>query len=514
MFPPLASDQFDAYKAAHLLWRAGFGCTWPEAERVAKLGLAAAVEELVNFSPSPPAEPPPFLSLKESEADFQARLKELSELERNKLRGEREQAEREKIGELKFWWLNRMLASAVGGAVPPLQEKMTLFWHSHFASSFHDKIERSFPMWQQNELFRRHALAAFPEIMRAVIRDPAMLVWLDNAGSHRGRPNENFARELMELFSLGVGNYTEHDVKEGARALTGFGVQREDWSFRFDANAHDNESKSYLGETGDWSGDDVVRIICQQEACAKFMARKLLEFFVINNPGPEMIAHAAANLREGKYELKPFLKMLFTSELFYSDRAMNSVVKSPVVLAIGALKAMGVAVPAKSVLTDALRLMGQDLFFPPDVNGWPGGMTWINSNMLLVRYNFANFLLNGVSPDQFKMFNRKSAGSGAKRRDFVEKQRDPNAIEWSPRAQLKALGIESKLITAGDIVDHYVRSFLQRPAAPSYRKPLLDFAETDAAGGHRTFSILDANFDERARGLVHLIMSSPDYQLC
>lgn len=514
MFPPLGTAQFDSYKAAHLLWRAGFGCTWLEAERVAKSGVTAAVDALVDFSSSPSAARPPFLASTESDADFQTRLKELPELERKKLRGEREQAEREKIGELKFWWLKRMLTSSIGGAIPPLQEKMTLFWHSHFASSFHDKIERAFPMWQQNELFRRDALAAFPEMMRAVIRDPAMLVWLDNARSHRGRPNENFARELMELFSLGVGNYTERDVKEGARALTGFGVRREDWSFQFDAAAHDDEGKTYLGETGNWNGDDVVRIIGQQDACATFMARKLLEFFVLNNPGPELITHAAATLREGKYELKPFLKMLFESELFYSERAMNSVVKSPVVLAIGALKAMGVQVPAKSVLTDALRLMGQDLFFPPDVNGWPGGMTWINSNMLLVRYNFANFLLNGVSPDQFKMFNRKSAGSSAKRREFVEKQRDPNAIEWSPRAQLKALGVESKLITAGDIVDHYIREFLQRPVTQAYRKPLLDFAETDAAGGHRTFSVLDANFDERARGLVHLIMSSPDYQLC
>jgi hypothetical protein len=188
-------------------------------------------------------------------------------------------------------------------------------------------------------------------------------------------------------------------------------------------------------------------------------------------------------------------------------------VKSPVVLTIGALKSFRVSVPEKNVLIDALRLMGQDLFVPPDVNGWPGGMAWINSNMLLIRYNFANFLLNGVSPDQFKPF-KKDAASAVKRRELVEAQRTAKPIDWSPRHQLKELGLDRRLVTGADVVDHYIREFIGRPVSPALRDQFLAFAETDASGGKKSFSLNDTNFDERVRGLVHLIMSSPDYQLC
>src|SRR5581483_9544923 len=365
-----------------------------------------------------------------------------------------------------------------------------------------------------NQMFRRPALAPFPELLKALIRDPAMLVFLDNWQSHRGRPNENFARELMELHSLGVGNYTEADVKAAARALTGWSVNREAWSFVKHGDAHDDDGKTYLGQTGNWDGDDVVRIITEQPACARFIARKLFEFFVYEKPEPQIVDAAANIYRGSNYDLALFLTTLFSSQIFYSERAANAVVKSPVVLTIGALKSMRVKVPQKDVLVSALRLMGQDLFFPPEVNGWPGGMAWINSNMLLVRYNFANWLLNGVSPDQFKTFNKKQAGSNLKRREFVEGQRDTSVVEWSPRGQLHELGLDRKFVTSADIVDYYVKEFLARPVAPTLRQQLLAFAETDAAGGRRTFSLNDANFDERVRDLVHLMMSSPDYQLC
>jgi hypothetical protein len=169
-------------------------------------------------------------------------------------------------------------------------------------------------------------------------------------------------------------------------------------------------------------------------------------------------------------------------------------------------------VPKEKVIVDALRLMGQDLFFPPDVNGWVGGSAWINSNMLLVRYNFSNFLLNGVSPDEFKMYDRKTADT-SRRREFIEAQRNPNAIDWSPKRQLEERGLGRDFLNARDIVQFYALEFLQRPVPAPLLQQLLDFAEMDAAGGRRTFSINDSNFDERVRALVHLIMSSPDYQL-
>lgn len=514
---PLQKNQFDTYKAAHLLWRAGFGGTWDEAEALAQMGIDRAVDTLLNFAQTPVPMPEVASLPAEDERAFQERIRKLPEPGRQQARQERRERENNGINELKFWWLNRMLESGLApGDNPkpaPLQEKLTLFWHSHFASSFADKIEHTYPMWQQNEMFREHALDPFPELLKQLIRNPAMLAWLDNAQSRKEHANENLGRELMELFSMGPGHYSENDVKAAARSLTGYSVHREDWSFRFKQDAHDTSQKTYFGETGNWDGDDVVRLICAQEATSRFMTRKFLEYFVYEGPEPELLDEASAFYRSNGYALKPFLGALFKSELFYSPRATNSIVKSPVVLTIGALKTMRVKMPEKHVLTDALRLMGQDLFFPPEVNGWLGGMAWINSNMLLIRYNFANYLLNGVSPDEFKVFNKKNT-AGNMRRQFIEGQRNPNEIAWSPRQQLRDSGADRKLVTSGDIVDYYVREFLQRPVPRELRDQLQAFAETDAAGGHRSFSLQDSNFDERAKGLIHLIMSSPDYQLC
>jgi len=188
-------------------------------------------------------------------------------------------------------------------------------------------------------------------------------------------------------------------------------------------------------------------------------------------------------------------------------------VKSPVLLAIGALKSMRAQLPPDELILGALRVMGQDLFFPPDVNGWPGGADWINSNTLLVRYNFANFLMHGVSPDEFKTYDRL-ADRNTNRREFMETQRNPAAINWSPKYQLEQSGAIRRMLTARDIVDYYIQQFLQREPSRDLRDALIQLATTDGAGGSRSMSVQDTNFDERARGLVHLIMSSPDYQLC
>lgn len=511
LFSPIAPNQFGPYQAAHLLWRAGFGCTWAEAEALAKLGLKGAVESLVNVSPTQTSDAPSACTVPpESDREFQQRTRGLSDTERNKARRDRERVEEDKLIDLRFWWLNRMLSTK-----HPLEEKMTLFWHSHFASAFGDKIRTAHAMWQQNELLRSNALGGFEDLTQKIVRDPTMLVWLDNANNFRGRANENLARELMELFTLGVGHYTEKDVQESARALTGNHIDRERWSFYFNSGAHDDGEKTFLGKSGNFAAEDIVKILCEQPACPRFIVRKLLEFFVYENPEPALVEEAAAIFRRQELHLGKFLSVLFQSQLFYaSPKAQGSVVKSPVVLTVGALKSFRVPVPEKNVLIDALRLMGQDLFVPPDVNGWPGGMAWINSNMLLIRYNFANFLLNGVSPDQFKTFKKETAGSASKRREFVESQRTAKPIDWSPRQQLIQLGLDRKLATGTEIVDYYIREFLGRPISQDLRQQFVAIAETDSAGGRKSFSLHDTNFDERARGLVHLIMSSPDYQLC
>lgn len=512
---PLPPREFTPQAAAHLLWRAGFGGTWDQAEELAALGLDAAVDRIVDFAPSSALAAPECAALPaESQRAFEERLKALPEEARQQERNLRYEAERGRIRALKIWWLDRMLASAPGGAIPPLEEKLTLFWHSHFASGFEDKIERTYPLWRQNQTFRALAAGAFPDQLNALIRDPAMLVWLDNAQSHRRNPNENFARELMELFSLGVGRYSEKDVQEAARALTGYGVEREDWTFRFRDEAHDPDEKTVLGRTGPLRGEDVTALLCEQPAAAEFMARKFLDFFVCTGPDPAMIAPVATVYRDAGLQLRPLLHTLFRSKLFYSERARNAVVKSPVLLAVGALKAMRAPLPADGLILGALRVMGQDLFFPPDVNGWPGGADWINSNTLLVRYNFANFLMHGVSPDEFKTFDRRTADRTVSRREFMEEQRNPGVVSWNPKAQMESSGEIRRLLSARDIVDYFLREFLQRPPPRELRDALVQIAETDGAGGSRAMTVRDTNFDERARGLVHLIMSSPDYQLC
>jgi uncharacterized protein (DUF1800 family) len=514
---PLPARDFNAQAAAHLLWRAGFGGTWEQAEELADLGLDGAVDRIVNYTPSANLSAPPCAALpEESQKAFEERLKSLPDEEaRRKERNLRYETERARIRGLQIWWLDRMRVSAAEpDGIPPLEEKLTLFWHSHFASSYEDKIERTFPLWRQNQTFRELAISPFPDQLEALIRDPAMLVWLDNASSHRHRPNENFARELMELFSMGVGHYSEEDVKESARALTGYGVDRETWTFRFSEGAHDPDEKTFLGRTGKLTGEDVVAIICEHPATAEFLARKFLDYFVCTSPEPEMVPPVAALYRESGYNLKTLLHTLFRSRLFYSEPARSAVVKSPVVLAIGALKAMRAPLPADDLILGALRVMGQNLFFPPDVNGWPGGADWINSNTLLVRYNFANFLMHGVSPDEFKTFDRRAVDRTVSRREFMAEQRHPNAVQWNPKAQLEASGEIRKLLSARDIVDYFLREFLQRKPGRELRDALIQLAETDGAGGSRSMSVRDTNFDERARGLVHLIMSSPEYQLC
>ena len=516
LLAPMPAREFDPYAAAHLLWRAGFGGTWEQANELADLGLDGAINRLVDYTPSVDLSVPECAALpEETDKDFGARLKTLEDEEaRQKARRIRYEEARRQVSALKIWWLDRMLATSPDkSGIPPLEEKLTLFWHSHFATGYQDKIERTFPLWRQNQTFRSLALAPFPEQLRALIRDPAMLVWLDNASSHRHRPNENFARELMELFSTGVGPYSEIDVKESARALTGFGVNRADWTFHFREEAHDPEVKTFFSQSGPFSGDDIVRILCEQPATANFMARKLLDYFVCTNPDPETVAPVADTYRSGGYDLKTLLHTLFRSRLFYSERSRQAVVKSPVALAIGALKSMRVPLPANDLTLDSLRLMGQDLFFPPDVNGWPGGADWINSNTLLVRYNFANFLMHGVSPDEFKVFERKMVDRGTSRREFLEEQRNDSLATWNPRAHLEQSGEIRRMVTSGDIADYFIRQFLQRSPSRDLRDAIVQLAETDGSGGRRTMSVTDPNFDDRARSLVHLIMSSPDYQL-
>ena len=269
-------------------------------------------------------------------------------------------------------------------------------------------------MYLQNQTFRRLGMGKYGDLVTAVAQDPAMLVYLDNTRSRAGAPNENFARELMELFTLGEGHYSEQDIKEAARAFTGWMVAPEKYAF-VDATGnrrrkmHDTGQKEFLGESGAFDGHDIIRIILQQDQAARFIAARLWSFFAYENPEPELIDALAAEFRSGNYEIRPLLKSIFTSEAFYSERALRSQIKSPAQWLAGSCIILGLEHPPAALSFNALRSLGQELFAPPNVKGWDGGYAWITTASLTERYNIAAALIDSRPKKSGSDGNRTSS---------------------------------------------------------------------------------------------------------
>ena len=273
----------------------------------------------------------------------------------------------------------------------PLKEKLALFWHSHFATSI-DKVRDYRKMLAQYESLREHANGGFRDMLIAMAQDPAMLKYLDNRDNVKGRPNENFAREIFELFSLGDGNYTEEDIKEAARAFTGWTDNGLVFINRPDL--HDDGEKTILGRTGDFDGEDVIDIILEQDATARFMARKLYRFFVRDELSPDLQAGLASVLRQEGYQFAPFLEQLFLSRDFYSSPSYATQFKSPVHLVVSTYRKLGFKkVPSQPGFHAVTSGLGQEIFAPPNVKGWDGGQSWINPSTLFERQNFARYVL-------------------------------------------------------------------------------------------------------------------------
>jgi uncharacterized protein (DUF1800 family) len=308
------------------------------------------------------------------------------------------QEENARIRELRRWWLERMRSGS-----QPLVEKMTLFWHGHFATSI-IKVKSSWMMWRQNQTFRENALGGVGEILQATTRDPAMIRWLDLARSRAGAPNENFAREVMELFALGVGNYSEDDVKAAARAFTGHRINPATMEFAFSRRLHDDGEKTFLGRTGRFDGDDIIGIILEQPACSRFLAGRIWEFFVYEDPSPATVEAAAFVLRSSGYQVRPLLAAIFRSREFYSKPAMRTHIKSPVEWLVQTCVALETDLPESPALDNMLEQMGQSLFAPPNVRGWEGGRSWISSSTLVLRYNLAGYLVGSNDPAAKRLF--------------------------------------------------------------------------------------------------------------
>ncbi len=349
-------------EAAHLLGRAQFGYTPTELDRAANSGLAETVERLL----APQPESPEF-----QQAETALRKTAFATGE---------------ITDLKIWWLYRMWSSA-----NPLAEKMALFWHNHFATSY-DKIRSVPQMLAQNEVIRAHGLKNFKQLLHGMSVDTAMLLWLDGNANRKRHPNENFAREIMELFALGVGNYTEKDIQEAARAFSGWHVR--EGAFWFNTLQHDESSKTVFGKSGNFDGTAIVVLCLAQPACPRFLAMKLLKTFVCPEPTSAMIDAVAARIRLHDFAISPVLHELFSSQMFFEASHRRSVIKSPLDLVVGSLRTLAATVKWPPV-AKLLANLGQDVFEPPSVKGWEGGRLWINSSSILLRTNFATELASG-----------------------------------------------------------------------------------------------------------------------
>ena len=503
MLSPLPPSQWDYAKAAHLLNRAGFGGTPANIDSLAQAGMAASIHYLIDGPASPVPAPPPDWAHPENllQERQEAMQKAQSEMPPNadaatqdKIKRDASKATRRAqvtdIADLMGWWLERMRES-----VDPLEEKMTLFWHGHFATSF-VKVKNAYYMWRQNQTFREHARGNFNTLVKAMSRDPAMIVWLDLRESRAEHPNENFAREVMELFTLGEGHYTEKDVTEGARAFTGYRIDPRDESFLFQPRQHDNTPKTMLGRSDILDGDQAIDTITAQPACARFIARKLWTFFAYDNPPDALVEALAATLRAHRYELRPVLHQMFTSQEFYSSQAVREQIKSPVQWLVQTTRELEVTLPPRGPMIGALRQMGQVPFNPPNVKGWDGGKAWISTSTLLTRYNLAGALL-GAAP--------KPAPGTELAGETGGPQLAPALPAITPgKVDVSKLAPANLRANPDALVRNLGNRFFQGALSPKDEEAFSNFLKSE--GG--TVS------DSSVIGLVHLMMSTPRYQLC
>jgi hypothetical protein len=484
---PTQQDPWGLQWAGHLYRRAAFGANLAELRQAEKAGHQATLDLILNG----PA----------GERDSLAAIGDMG----------RVIASRDNAVELRVWWVYWMINS-----LHPLREKMTLFWHNHFATSI-NKVQSTRLMARQNQLLREHALGKFGPFLQAISKDPAMIVWLDNNSNVKGKPNENYAREVMELFSLGVGNYTEKDIREAARAFTGW--QTNDDEFEFEPRFHDNESKTVLGQTGNFNGNDVVDILLKQPAAARFLVRKLYAFFIseTQTPPDRLLEPLADEFRKSDYDVAKLVRTMLSSRHFFSAHAYRQRIKSPVEFVVGAFRAVVEGEVSTQALIKSMESMGQQLFAPPNVKGWPGGQTWLNTSTVLARQNFGQALAMGTLWKQ-RLPRGGRFDAMIEELDEVDAavEQPPGAKKPEPKQQpeepppAKNLDVArflqtEKAATSEDVVRVLLDLFLPGGVSPSRRQQLVAFVADGKPAG--------AALERRAREAAHAIMSMPEYQL-
>ncbi len=499
----MAVTAFD--KMAHLWRRAAFGARPDEINNYLKQGFEATVEQLVNWEnvaedPAIPAQPTT------TGGGFDIQILDLPNI--------------------AGWWLTIMLKTR-----RPLRERMVLFWHDHFATSV-SKVNvpngLKYLYWQ-NLLERQHATGNFRDLLKGINRDPAMLWWLDNYLNLKGSPNENYARELLEIFTLGLegfaaGAYTEPDVQQAARAFTGWTIlRRADVPVDPNPNGpltnpaqavsippntndnsagarnHDYGNKTVFGVTRDFNGDDIVDLILDHEPqrthCARMLGKKLFEHFAYENPEEHVIAHMAEVAKRANFNLKAMLRDLFLNvKEFYSEKAMHALIRNPVYYALSSIRLLQVEIPTATLNGGGrgaaapynLGTMGMQLFNPPDVFGWPGGVEWSTTSFMLARANFANALAT----------NRSTTPGNT----------------GIPLDTVLATGGLGANATAEQVVDYFASLLVQRPLAANVRQALVDYLKKADNGTSGAFTLDATTKDKKVRGLIHLLLTRPEAQ--
>jgi uncharacterized protein (DUF1800 family) len=451
-------------RLAHLRRRTGFSARESEVEPLIALGIEGAVDKLLES---------PYDSTIDDEAILRVLQGEMNNLDPRAV---------------SAWWLYRMLVS-----LQPIQERIALFWHNHFATSA-SKVQAGRLMLIQIQLFQRLGLDNFKTLTLEVAKDPAMLVWLDGVRNVKGKPNENFARELFELFTMGIGNYTERDIQEAARAFTGWSFSRVTSSYVFNRNQHDDGEKEVFGKRGRFTGEQIIEMAVEHPATAQHIARKFYQHFIndVELPDERTVQELAKVFKESGYSIRALMRRLLLTPAFWSHTNWRKRVKSPVEFVVGALRQVGVGERLRAInlgdgagqrliaaylrlATQWTRRIGQFLLYPPDVAGWEWGKAWISSTTMLERMRFAEFLLPSRNGVGFATLN-ELVGMPAPRtlEEFVQR----------------------------------LETTLDAPLQPRTRQSLLEYLEK--CGGVNALRQRDR---QTVQGALQIVFSSAEYQM-
>lgn len=375
----------DFSEARNLLSKTSFGIVPSEINNLIPLTYSEGVDKLLNESTNVAKNKAPEWA---NQLPLNIDKKELSEEQKVELRKTLNNQNKE----LKTWWYKEMMITN-----SPITEHLTLFWHNHFTSSS-DRVRKPLLMYNQNLLLRKYALGNFRDLLHNISKDPAMILYLDNQSNRKGKPNENFAREVMELFTLGEGNYTENDIKEAARAFTGWRVDKDSGQFEFNDKLHDKGIKYFFGKSGNFDGDQVLDIILEQPNVAIYITQKMWKEFISPNPDQDEVARIA-NIFRQSYEIKTLLRELLNSKYFRQKDNYANMAKSPVELIVGTMREFNIPIEDNDKNIDQIvkygARLGQNIFEPPNVKGWVGGDSWITSSTLPARQQLLQRMTRG-----------------------------------------------------------------------------------------------------------------------